>query len=110
MQFNQKNLSSFFAALLFAALTVFSACRKDPEEIIELLSNSEAAEIIETAISSKTAGFTMPAIDAAQIIETYLNSCNVPGDTSLNKSKAGGAATYDYTFIECPTPLRLPTI
>jgi hypothetical protein len=98
MTFNQKNLLPLFAAMFFAALTSLTSCRKDPEEIVELLSNSEASEIIETALASKTAGFTMPVIDATQIIETYLNSCNTPGDTSLNKSKSGGAATYNYTF------------
>jgi hypothetical protein len=94
----QMNLIPFFAATLFVALTALTACRKDPEEIIALLTNSEAAEIIETAVASKTAGFAMPVIDASQIIDAYLNNCNVPGDTTLNKSKAAGAATYNYTF------------
>ena len=98
MKFNRKNLLPLFAALLLAALTALTSCRKDPEEIIELLSNSEAAEIVETALATKTAGLTMPAIDAAQIIEAYLNNCNVPGDTTLSKSKVAGPATYSYTF------------
>lgn len=98
MKLNQKNLLPLFATLLFSALTALTACRKDPEEIIALISNSEAAEIVETAMASKTAGFTMPVIDASQIIETYLNSYNTPGDTTVQKSKDGGAATYNYTF------------
>ncbi|MBL7826889.1 MAG: hypothetical protein JNJ57_09690 [Saprospiraceae bacterium] len=98
MKSNLKNSLPYLIALLAVVLVSNSACRKDPEEVLELLSNSEAAEIVETALASKTAGFTMPAIDAAQIIEAYLNNCNVPGDTTLSKSKAGGAATYNYTF------------
>ncbi len=98
MSFKQKNLAPVLLLALFSAITFFSACKKDPEEVIELLTNSEAAEIIEDAISNRTAGITLPAIDAAQIIEMYLNSCNVPGDTTLHKDKAGGVATYDYTF------------
>lgn len=98
MTFNQKNLLPLFIALLIAVLTALASCKKDPEEIVELLTNSEAAEILETTMASKTAGFTMPVIDAAQIIEAYLNSCNIPGDTTLTKSKSGGVATYNYTF------------
>jgi hypothetical protein len=98
MKSNQKNLPALFAALLLAAAATLSSCRKDPQEIIALLSESEAAEIIEDAIANKTAGFTMPTVDAAAIVETYLNSCNTPGDTLLNKVKTTGLATYDYTF------------
>ncbi|MDX1912194.1 MAG: hypothetical protein SFV22_11935 [Saprospiraceae bacterium] len=94
----QKNLMPLFAVLFIAALTVLTSCRKDPEEVIELLTESEAAEIIEDAVANRTAGFTLPTVDAAQIVETYLNSCNTPGDTSLQKSKSTGAATYNYSF------------
>jgi hypothetical protein len=98
MKLNQKNLLPLCIALFFAALASLTSCRKDPAEIVELLTSSEAAEIIETAMVSKTGGFTMPAIEASQIIEAYLNSCNTPGDTSLQKSKAGGVATYNYNL------------
>lgn len=87
-----------FITLFFATLAVLTSCRKDPEEIVELITNSEAAEIIEDAVANRTAGFTMPAVDAAQILETYLSTCNVPGDTSVNRSKSGTAASYDYIF------------
>jgi hypothetical protein len=98
MKSNQKNLLPFFVLLFFAALAALTSCRKDPDEIIELISNSEAAEIIEDAVANRTAGFTAPTIDAATIVDAYLNSCGVPGDTSLSKVKTTGAATYDYTF------------
>lgn len=112
MKSNQKNLLPLFSALFFAALATLASCRKDPQEVLELLSNSEAAEIIEDAVASKTAGFTMPTIDAAKIVETYLNSCGTPGDTSFNKAKTTGAATYDYSFgmdwlVTC-TDLNVP--
>ena len=94
MTFNQKICSTFFLAALF----IFASCRKSGEEILALLNDSEAAEILETAVSTKTAGFTAPTIDMAQIIDTYLNSCNVPGDTTLNKSKVAVGASYNYTF------------
>ncbi|MFZ4477872.1 MAG: hypothetical protein ACOYPR_21930 [Saprospiraceae bacterium] len=98
MQINQKNLLPFFAILFFAALASLTACRKDPEAVLELITNSEAAEIIEDAVANKTAGLTAPTIDAAAIVDAYLNSCGVPGDTSFTKVKTSGVATYNYAF------------
>lgn len=98
MKSTKKNLLPFFALLFVAALATLTSCRKDAEDIIELLTNSEAAEIIEDAVANKTAGFTAPTIDAAAIVDAYLNSCGVPGDTSVNKVKTTGVATYDYSF------------
>lgn len=95
---NQKNLLPILPMLLIAVLALFTSCKKDPEEIAELITNSEAAEIIEDAVANRTAGLTAPTIDAAAIIENYLGSCGVPGDTSFNKVKATGVATYDYSF------------
>lgn len=94
----KKNLLPLFALLFIAALATLTSCRKDAEDIIELITNSEAAEIIEDAVANKTAGFTAPTIDAAAIVDAYLNSCGVPGDTSINKIKTTGVATYDYSF------------
>lgn len=98
MKSNQKNLLPLFAVLFFSALTALTACRKDPQEVVELLSNSEAAEIIEDAVANRTAGLTAPTIDAAAIVDAYLNSCGVPGDTSISKVKTSGIATYNYVF------------
>jgi hypothetical protein len=98
MKSNQKNLLPLFASLFLTALVSLTACRKDPEEIIELITNTEAAEIIEDAVANRTAGFTAPTIDAAALVNAYLNSCGVPGDTAINKVKTTGLATYDYSF------------
>lgn len=98
MKFNRKNQT--LAALLFfvSALACFSSCRKTAEDIIEIISESEAAEIAETAIAERTAGMSMPTVDMAQILETYLENCGVPGDTTLQKSNSGANASYNYTF------------
>ncbi len=103
-----KNIQKISPIFLFAALISFVACRKSGEEIIALLSTTEAAEIVENSVAAKTAGFTMPTVDMAQIIETYLDNCNVPGDTTLQKSKTVAAASYNYTFnmdwlVNCST-------
>jgi hypothetical protein len=94
MKFNQK----ISAILPLVVLLSFVACKKSGEEIIALLSATEASEILETTVSSKTAGFTMPTVDMAQILENYLNSCNTPGDTTLQKSKIVVGTSYNYTF------------
>lgn len=98
MKNNRKNLLLLNLALLAAALMFFVSCKKSGEEVAALLSESEAAEIAETAISDRSAGVAMPTIDATQIIESQLDNCNVPGDTSFQKSNSNAYATYNYTF------------
>lgn len=82
---------------LFATL-FFSSCRKNAEEIAALLEDSEAAEILESNVAERSAGATMPTIDMSQIIESYLQNCGIPGDTTLQRSRTTGAVTYNYTF------------
>ena len=93
-----KIIQKISRILFFAALISFASCKKSGEEVIALLSATEAAEIVENSVSAKTAGFTMPTVDMAQIVDAYLNSCNVPGDTILQKSKTLPSASYNYTF------------
>lgn len=85
-------------AALFAVATTFTSCKKSPEEIAALLSESEAAEIVETAVAEKLGGITVPTVDMAAMLESLLTSCGQPGDTSYTKSKTTGLATYDYTW------------
>lgn len=98
MKNNRKNLLLLNFALLAATLLLFVSCKKSGEEIVEFLSESEAAEIAEAAISSRSAGAAMPTVDAAQIIESQLYNCNVPGDTTFQKSNSNAYATYQYIF------------
>jgi len=77
-----------------------------------LITESEAAEIIETAVTQRSAGFTMPTIDMATVVGQYLENCGIPGDTTILKSKNGAVATYNYTFnlgwlVNC-NPLGIP--
>lgn len=97
MKNTSKNHLLALLLLATSALSTFTACKKDPEEIAALLSESEAAEIVETAMSDRTAGMEAPTVDLAKLIESSLGSCGVPGDTSFSKSKAG-AVSYNYTF------------
>ncbi len=97
MKNTRKNHLFFLFTLTVAALTAFTSCNKDREEIAALLSESEASEIAETAISDRTAGTTTPTVDVAKLIESSLGNCGVPGDTSFQKSKSG-AVSYNYKY------------
>lgn len=93
-----RNNLKITTLLFFAALISFAACRKSGEEIVALLSETEASEIIETSVSARTAGVTEPTVEMAESMENYLNSCNVPGDTTIYKSNSIPAGSYNYTF------------
>jgi hypothetical protein len=96
---NNRKIQVILPVILFvSALAFFASCRKSADDIAELISESEAAEIVETAVSDRTAGTTMPIEEAAKILESQLGNCNVPGDTSFQKSNSGTYATYNYTF------------
>ena len=97
MKNTSKNHLLILLAFTLSTVTLFTSCKKDPEEIAALLSESEAAEIAETAISERTAGATMPTVDMAKLIESSLGNCGVPGDTSFQKNKAG-AVSYQYQY------------
>ncbi len=97
MQINRLNFRALTLTLC-AALFSLIACRKNAEEIVALLSESEAAEIAEAAVAERTAGATMPTVDMAEILASVPQTCDVPGDTSFQKSNSAGAASYNYTF------------
>lgn len=88
-----------FALPLFCLLALSSlmSCRKDPEEIAELISDSEAAEIVESAVSSRSAGMTTPSEDAAKTLDANLYNCGIPGDTSVANSGGNNIAGYQYS-------------
>lgn len=93
-----RNPVLFACALLTATLFTLSSCNKSTEEIAALITESEAAEIIETAVAQRSAGVTMPTIDMAALVDQYLENCGTPGDTTILKSKNGAATTFNYTF------------
>lgn len=98
MQSNRLNVRLLAFAFAAVCLSFLAACRKSPEEIAALISESEAAEIAEASVAERTAGATMPAVDMAAILETTLQTCGVPGDTSFQRSQNSAAAGYQYTF------------
>lgn len=85
------------ATMTLAVFTLFS-CRKNAEDALALLSETEAAEIVESSVSERSAGTAMPTVEMAQLLEGYLQNCGVPGDTTLQRSNTLGPVTCNATF------------
>ncbi len=106
-----KNQMLLIVAVFAATLLV--SCRKNAEEIVALLSESEAAEIVEMAVAERSAGAVMPAVDMTTLVDSWLENCGVPGDTTLQRVKTTGPITYNYMFgmdwlLQCNN-LNVPT-
>ncbi len=84
--------------LVLLTTTLLLACRKNAEEAVEMLSNTEAAEIVESAVASRSAGAAMPTEEMAKMLENDLGDCGIPGDTSFQRSSTAGPVTYNYLF------------
>ena len=95
MHTNIQNRMITLLVVLAAAL--LPACNKSAEEVLTLLSETEAAEIVENSVSQRSAGAAMPTVDMAQLLEDYLQNCGVPGDTTLQRGKTAGPVTYTYS-------------
>lgn len=95
-----KNMRNPIIALfvLIAGSLSLTSCRKDAEDIQAILSNSEAAEVMEIMITERTAGMTTPTIDMAALIESVDITCGVTGDTAYTLTKSVGATTYSRNF------------
>jgi len=92
---NFRFSSTALIAFAVAALALVS-CKKDPEEIQALISDSEAAEIVETTVAERSAGATMPTVDMAELLASL--ACGEPGDTTFQHNGSAGPATYTGTF------------
>lgn len=96
MNFIRQN-QTLLAAIALAA-TLFASCQKNPEEVAALLSDSEAAELVENSVAERSAGVTQPTVDMASLIENFIQDCGVPGDTSIQRSNTLGPVTYNASF------------
>lgn len=92
---NFRFKTTLFATLAFGALALVS-CKKDPEEVQALISDIEAAEIVETAVAGRSAGVTVSTEDMAEILASL--TCGQPGDTTFQHSGSAGQASYTGTF------------
>jgi hypothetical protein len=81
------------ACILMASL---SSCRKNADEVKEIITESEAAEIVEAAVSERTAGAALSTEEMARMAGSTLDQCNQPGDTSFAFSNDYAGASYTY--------------
>ncbi len=86
-----------FTFLALAAALLIS-CRKNSEEAPVLLQDDEAAEVVETAVSGRSAGATMPGTDMTTLVESGLPGCGETGDTTLQRSNTAGPFTYNCSY------------
>ena len=87
-------------ALSFAVLAmVFTACEKTETETD--LTDEEAAEIVENAVSPETGGFSTQMTEAAIVADLIIVKhplCGKQFDSTRVIKKTSGARTFDYTF------------
>lgn len=93
---NNFRLNATLLVALAAAVLSLVSCKKDPEEIQALISDAEAAEIVETAVAERSAGVTVSTEDMAEMLASL--GCGEPGDTTLQHSGSAGPASYTGTF------------
>ncbi|MEZ4829934.1 MAG: hypothetical protein R3C61_27180 [Bacteroidia bacterium] len=86
---------SYLMIALIATLTW--SCQ---EETLEIVSEEEAVEVIESAVVTSTEGMSSQVEDAAAMTEVYVNSiCGQSFDSTITKSLASGTRTYNYTYM-----------
>lgn len=91
--------NSIFALVLLVSGTLFTtSCRKNAEEVQALVTDSEAAEILETTISERSAGMTVPTTEMAEIATESSLDCGLTNDTSFQVSKTVGLNSYSRNF------------
>lgn len=96
-----------------------TACQIDKDDLIEqLMTNEEAAEVIESLMSAADGGFTKELEAATQIAvedyEIYMEDCDYGADSTFTCSNAGNVRSYDWEThyqwaIECNNA-SIPTL
>lgn len=64
---------------------------------LNVVTEEEAAQAIENALSEDTEGMTAQATESARMADTYTD-CSVTFDSTITESSTVGSITYDYTF------------
>lgn len=79
--------------LLFAIMAIVSACSKE-DATEELLTEKEAAEIVESAVSDRSGGASTTTLAAVEMAELPTAACGISGDTIISKSVTAGPITF----------------
>jgi len=89
---NQK----LIVPLLLSGIFFLSACKKNKEPVI---SNDEAADVVETTVSTKDAGVSDDYTEMSKIVvedyALYQSNCSYTDDTSYSVTQNTGVRTYD---------------
>lgn len=80
--------------LLLLVTSFFPACKKDNENPAELLTEAEAAELVEAAASERTAGLGQTTSIMTGILANPGDFCGQTNDTSFQRSQSIGPVTY----------------
>lgn len=89
-----KSIQQIVFVFFFALALV--AC-DDDQAAVEIVTEEEAAEAIENALSTETEGMTAQASTSARMADDYTD-CGVTFDSTITATDAIGALTYNYTF------------
>lgn len=83
--------------LMIALIAIFSWGCQDKD--LEIVSEEEAVEVIQSAVVAETEGISMQVEDAAEMTEIYINTiCGQSFDSTITRSLTTGPRTYSYTF------------
>jgi len=90
-----------FTATLFAAFVLLSSCKK-ADEVVQAVSEEEAAEVIEYAVSSESGGMSeqvQTATDLISYCETLVGYCGMSYDSAISiVNPTGATIVYSYDF------------
>lgn len=92
---NNQVIKSFSLLILTSLMLAVTSCKKDDAETDELITDAEAAEMVEATVSERSAGASMTFEESAQSYETAASICGSAYDTSFQVSYQFGQWTYN---------------
>lgn len=102
--------------ILPALILTLIACSKDEENSTDLVTEEEAATLVEASVSSRSGGAVATVTDVSATAESVSGGpCNLPGDTTISVNGVNAFASYTYSnnlswLLECNNlgaPLQL---
>ncbi len=110
MTFRLITSQRFQLSALLLILTLLFACKKDAGETV---SEDQAVELVENAMSAKTSGTDELVSNLMGILSDFATSCNTPLDSTIAKNQTAGNITYAYSLgynwlLNC-NGLNIPT-
>ncbi len=93
---NQCKIQSFLTLIvMLAMLSTNASCQKTREKDDVLVTETEAAEIAETAVAERSAGVAQATTESTEMIASSSQVCGSTHDTTFQASKTMGAVSYN---------------